>query len=289
MKTYLTVAAIMLGLALLAFLHSNDYFRKPKIINSTPLNIAHRGASGTHPENTLIAVQAGINKGADMIEIDVHMSSDGEAIVIHDATLERTTNGEGEVKDFTTAELQTLDAGSWFDSTFEGEKLPSLAEVLQLVNGQKQLLIELKQGKAGRYEGLEQRCIELVNQHNARSWVILQSFESETVDEMRRIDGDLEIHKLIGGDMPVLPAYFDGETQWGNILNYPGVQAINPWFKTLNQRFINQAHDNSLKVFTWTVNEEEDMRSLIEMGVDGIITNFPERLKPLLLKEQAAP
>lgn len=282
MITLIRITGIGLLLTAFIYVHAQDYFRGEPIPEGAPLNIAHRGASGHAPENTLAAVQLAMDMGADMIEIDLHFSRDGEAIVIHDATLDRTTNGSGQVKEFTTEELQKLDAGSWFDEKFEGERLPTLGEVLALIDGKVQILIELKQGKSGRYPGLEKRTIELVNQYGARDWAVLQSFEDETVIELRRQDPNLEVHKLIGGAMPDLPAYFDGQPVWGNILNFPGVQAINPHYLSLNPRFIHQAHARNLKVFTWTVNQPEDMQKLIDMGIDGIITNYPDRLKKLL-------
>ncbi len=126
--------------------------------NSAFLVIAHRGASGYAPENTLASIRKGLDMGADMVEIDIHLSKDGEVVVIHDATLERTTDGTGKVQSKTLEELKKLNAGSWFGKEFSQEKIPTLKEVIDLMDGKALLLIELKNdSKNGMYEDLVEK------------------------------------------------------------------------------------------------------------------------------------
>lgn len=245
---------------------------------TTPLVIAHRGASGYAPENTLAAVQKALDMNADLIEVDIHLSKDGELIVIHDATLERTTNGAGEVVKKNVSDLKTLDAGSWFGDEFKGEPIPTLKEVMELINGQSVILIEIKKGKAGNYQGIEQKTVDLIRELKAESWSIVQSFESEAVKNTYDIAPDIEVHKLIVRDFPFIPLYHDGTFRTGSVYSFDYAKAINPYYRLITQRFINQTHKRGMKVFTYTVNEEADIQRMIEMGVDGIITNYPDRV-----------
>ncbi|MEM6262207.1 MAG: glycerophosphodiester phosphodiesterase family protein [Bacteroidota bacterium] len=241
--------------------------------------IAHRGASGTAPENTLSAVKRALEMGADQIEIDVHLSKDGEVIVIHDPTLERTTTGTGTVEEHTLQELKKLDAGTWFSEKFTGEPIPTLEEVLDMIDGKAVLLIEIKHGKQHLYEGISQKVIERVRKKKAASWVIIQSFETEVVEECIELAPDLEVHKLIVTNIPLLPLYTDGKLRFGSPFSFKGIKGLNPYHKTLSKRFVRKAHKKGWKVFTYTVNEEKAIQRCRELGVDGIITNFPERVK----------
>ncbi|MCB0844916.1 MAG: glycerophosphodiester phosphodiesterase [Bacteroidetes bacterium] len=269
--------SVLLGLFLIAHVYNLDLMHKENP-RDFPLVIAHRGASGIAPENTLASIQKALEMKVDMVEIDVHLSQDEEVIVIHDATLDRTTNGTGAVKDKLLSEIKTLDAGSWKDPQFVNEPVPTLSDVMEKINGQAVVLIEIKQGEEGRYPGLEQKVIEIIDQFDARSWSIIQSFETETVAEAIRLGGGIEVQKLISGTLPTLPFHVDKGFVWGSPLGYENIAAINPHFKSLTPRFVNQVHEKGLKVFTWTVNEKEEMEEVIGLGVDGIITNYPDRL-----------
>ncbi|RMG19208.1 MAG: glycerophosphodiester phosphodiesterase [Bacteroidetes bacterium] len=275
MKTLIVILLILLAIGLFVFMYNRDVFGPQQASRNFNV-IAHRGASGYAPENTLAAVQKALDMGADMVEIDVHLSRDGEVVVIHDPTLERTTSGKGEVSNKTLTELRQLDAGLWFGEAFRGEKIPTLAEVLQLIDGKATLLIEIKKGTTGLYSGIEQKVIDQINAHQARSWSIIQSFEPEVVQNIHRLDTALELHKLITANLPVLPIHHDGRLHWTSAFSYDYVDAINPHFQPLTRRFVNMAHKRGLKVFTYTVNEPSDMRAVRALGVDGIITNYPD-------------
>ena len=276
MKQLLLLLIVLLSLAAVVYLYSQDFFREPTP-PKRPYIIAHRGASGIAPENTLVAIRKAMEQEADFVEIDLHMTRDGELVVIHDDRLDRTTNGKGMVKDHLLPDLKALDAGSWFDDSFMGEAIPTLGEVMDLVNGRCFLLIELKKYKQGYYAGMAREVLDQIYERKAENWVVIQSFHNPILEELALLDPEITAHKLLHIDLPILPLYEDGEWNMQNIFEYPSVYALNPAFQYLQPRFVNKAHREGYQVFTYTVNETADMIRLTQMGVDGIITDFPGR------------
>lgn len=238
--------------------------------------IAHRGFSGIAPENTLIAIQKALELGVDFIEIDIHQTKDDVIVVIHDEAIDRTTNGTGEIKDFTYAQLQQFDAGSWKGPEFKGEKIPSLDQVLALIKGKTKLLIEIKD-TYNIYNGIEERALELIERHSAKKWCVLQSFDDFSLEHVKMIDrtSSFELHKLLEFEISEL---FDEIN--GGVYRY--VKAINIDFDLLTPEIVEKIHQKGFKIFTWTVNTEEDIRSALKMKVDGIISNFPDRVKKVM-------
>ncbi len=236
---------------------------------------AHRGFSGENPENTLAAFRAAIAAGADMVELDVHLTRDNELVVIHDDTLERTTDGKGNVADKTLAELKNLDAGFRYNPRFAGERIPTLAEVLQLTRGRVRVNIELKKGKKAfpyTMEELADRTLAVVEKAEMLDQVLFSSFDPAAVDRIRERN-------------PRLPIAVITQKQWatpeeaGGGKRYP---AINSSFKNINENNVRLARSAGLQVHAWTVNTAADMEKVIALGVDGIITNHPDRLIGLL-------
>ncbi len=252
---------------LLSCMQNSEPYRRPAVI-------AHRGASGIAPENTLAAVQKALDAGADMVEIDVHLSKDNKVIVMHDASVIRTTGFMGDIEQMTLEEIKALDAGTWFSADYAGEPVPTLEEVLALTLDRTILLIEIKKGRNGRYEGLEQAVVEIVDAQQAKGKVIIQSFEYETVQQVQQLAPDIEVHQLV--------------SVAGGLDKYEGIAAINPYYRTLTRRFIREAHEKGLKVFPYTVNSEKEMKKCIRSRVDGIITNFPDRLIKVLKEIEGA-
>ena len=245
--------------------------------------IAHRGASGNAPENTLSAVKLAIGIKVDMIEIDVHLSKDNIPVVIHDNILDRTTNGKGKVKDYTISDLKTLDAGNWFSKNYQHERIPTLEEVIDLTKGNCILLIEIKNGSS-IYPNIENIIIDTIKNKKAEKDCIIQSFEDEVLDNLRKLKCPIEIQKLVTRDIPFLPLHLDSKLKFGSILDYKNVTAINPYYKSVNKDFVDKIHASGKKTFIWTVDKEIEMNRLINLGVDGIITNFPEKLKAIIDK-----
>lgn len=245
--------------------------------------IAHRGASADAPENTMAAIKKAMAMGVDMVEIDVQLTKDKQVVLMHDLTVDRTTNGKGRVRDLRFDEIRKLDAGSWFSSDFKGEKVPTLEEVIETINGKCKLLIEVKRVKTKKPE-IEAKIIQLIDKYNAQNWCVVQSFETEVVKNIQALDTSIECHKLVTMNISVLPLHLDSRIKTGTIYKYKTVQSINPYFKMLNKRKVDKIHSRGQKIITWTVNEKEDMKRMIDMGVDGIITNYPDRLIELLNK-----
>jgi glycerophosphoryl diester phosphodiesterase len=235
---------------------------------------AHRGFSGAAPENTLAAFQAAIAAGADMIEMDVHLSTDGKLVVIHDDTLNRTTNGKGNVADKTLAELQRLDAGAWFDPRFAGEKIPTLAEVLVLTRGRIALNIELKKGKDFPYtmEELADRTLDEVERAGMLDQVLFSSFDPVAIERIQARNTHLPI-----GLITEKPWATPEEAGGGKLS-----PTLNSLYKNLNAENVRLAHARGVRIHAWTVNTPEEMEQMITLGVDGIITNHPARLIDLL-------
>lgn len=250
-------------------------------MNPKPLIIAHRGASGHAPENTLSAFKKAMDIGVDYIELDIHLSKDGEVIVIHDATLDRTTNGKGPVIEKTLAELQPLDAGSWYGDAFKGEPLPTLRQVLEQVNGQTKILIEIKSPSKGLYAGIEQKTLDLIKEYNAYAWCEMQSFHPQVVENWLAIDTQVTVYQLTVGAMAGIS--YDDQVRWGNGIGAGGrVAGINPSKKFARAKYIKKLQQAGYVCFVWTVNETEEMHELMRKNVDGIITNYPDRLKKLI-------
>ncbi|MDA8125688.1 MAG: glycerophosphodiester phosphodiesterase family protein [Deltaproteobacteria bacterium] len=235
---------------------------------------AHRGFSGRAPENTLAAFRAAIDAGCDMIELDVHLSRDREVVVIHDDDLSRTTDGRGKVADHVFAALRRLDAGGWFAPSFAGERIPSLIEVLELARGRILLNIELKAGKTLPYspEELADRTLAACEKAGLLAQILFSSFAPAALDRIR------ERH-------PALPVALITANPWtspeepGQGKRYPTLSCRSA---TLNEANIGRAHAAGIRVHAWTVNAPQAMKRFIALGVDGIITNRPDRLIELL-------
>jgi len=233
------------------------------------LNMAHRGASGTFPENTLSAFRAAIDAKADMCELDVQLTRDGALVVIHDDTVERTTDGSGEVAELTLAELKLLDAGAKFKNGAvkgKGERIPTLDEVFDVTAGKCGLNIELKGG------GCEHLVAQIMQAREAFNDSIVSSFNWEYLKKIQQLHFNIRI-ALLADDKPV-----------DLMMNAVAMRAhaINPRWDMVTPDLCKAAHERNLKVYTWTVDADARMRALMEAGVDGIMTNYPERLRTVL-------
>jgi glycerophosphoryl diester phosphodiesterase len=245
---------------------------------NNPLIIAHRGASGYAPENTLSAFKLAAKINVDFIEIDVHQSADGIIVCNHDEDLSRTTTIKGRIRDLSYSELLKADAGIKFSNEFKGELIPTLEQALSIGVP---FLIEVKKGDS-YYPGIIPRILKILNNSSIGKKCIIQSFDTGVLKEFFDLDPSFEYHKLVTGNIPLLPLHIDHKLKAGKITKYKSFDAINPHYKFLNKRLIGKIHNEGQKVFTWTVNEEADMKRMIELGVDGIITDFPDKLLKLL-------
>ncbi len=246
-----------------------------------PLIIAHRGASGYAPENTIASIDKALDIGADVVEIDVHQTLDSVIMVMHDANLDRTTDMKGIIKDYRWDDIKDADAGSWFNHDFADSKIPTLDEVIKHINGRSMLLIEIKKG-GDYYPGIERRVLAIIKANHAESWCMIQSFSDVAVQNFLELNSGLKVYKLAVGNVPALPVYVDGKVNGGSILKYKNVTGVNTNISFTQKRIVKRLHERAQEIFVWTVNAERDMNKLISMGVDGIITNYPGKLKNVL-------
>ncbi|MBI3914735.1 MAG: glycerophosphodiester phosphodiesterase [Chloroflexi bacterium] len=267
-----------------------------------PLIIAHRGASASAPENTLAAFQRAFQLGADGIELDVTLTKDGVPVVIHDDTVDRTSNGRGKVSAMTLAELERLDFGSWFGEKFRGEKIPTLVEVLRAVPRDKLINIELKTQalrswspnatQLSRIEfakiatqmlfrlweppRLEPAVVKVIEETQSGNHVIISSFNPLALSRMRQLNPQLPRGLLYFKELPI----FLGNA-WLRPLARP--HALHPRNPMVTFAYMEWANRRGYAVNAWTVDEPIEARRLAEIGVNAIITNQPEVLRDALL------
>jgi glycerophosphoryl diester phosphodiesterase len=239
-----------------------------------PLILAHRGARRRAPENTMAAFRLAAEMGADGIELDVQLCKDGEAVIIHNHTVDETTDGEGRVKDFTLAELQELDAGGWYAAQFAGQRVPTLAQVLHELGPRLTLNIELKT-VALRSDGLEAEVVRLVEDTGAVHRVTVSSYNPVALWRVRRLNPYISTGILYAPD---LPRYL--RNRWLQPLVRP--TALHPRWDMIDEQAVAAAHRQGLKVIPWTCDEPDAMRRLVGWEVDAIITSRPDLLYDLL-------
>ena len=234
-----------------------------------PWIVAHRGFKMKFPENTLAAFQAAIDVGAPMVELDVMLSRDRKLIVIHDATLERTTNGHGLVHDYTLEELKRLDAGSWFHTDFQDQRLPELGEVLELTNGRVITNIEIKSNAYEPHhpaDAIEKQVVDLLKQQKAMDAVLISSFNSDIlrqISEMAERPALAFISSNPANDQTVKFCCDIGAFSW-----HPNQRIV-----TGDQ--VKMMQDAGIRVFPFNVDTAEDCARMIGMKVDGVITDDP--------------
>ena len=246
--------------------------------------VAHRGASGVAPENTLAAVEAAAGTGADLVEVDVQRSADGVLVMMHDTTLTRTTNVEEvfpdrdsyALADFTFDELRQLDAGSWFDESFAGEPIPTLDEVIGALPAGMGLLLEVKSPEL--YPGLAEDIAQaldawpgLVNANARAQRLVVQSFDWDFIRAYHELQPNVAVG-LLGG-----PPSDEELVEFSSF-----VDQINPSHTAIDAAAIERIHELGMTVNVYTVNDPERMGELIDLGVDGIITNYPALLTDVL-------
>lgn len=233
------------------------------------LAIAHRGASGYAPENTLAAFRRAIALGAGFIETDLQLSRDARLVAIHDATVNRTTNGQGAVHDMTLAELRRLDAGSWFGSEFAGERIPTIEEILEFAN-KHDVVFYLEMKPSGSWGG-EHALISALRESGEIARTVVISFDAAILAGVRKIEPTLMTALLFEGHIsnPLDKAIEIGARQ----LVVRG-DLVTP-------RLLKGARARDLQIVCWTVNHPGHMRLLVQAGVDGIISDYPDRLLEL--------
>jgi len=243
--------------------------------------IAHRGASAYAPENTLVAFEKAFQMNAELIELDVMLSQDGVPVLFHDTELDRKSNGTGEVRNTTLEELKKLDVGSWFDENFAGESIPTLEEVLNWANGKISLNIELKtEGWREQLdESIEPRVVELVRKSGMQDHIIFSSFDYRILRRLKELAPDLRIAILYEPSQSgeKTPLELVQELQ-ADVFNCSSTQLTDEWMRQLQEA--------GIPVLVYTVNEKNAMRLLIEAGVSGIFSDYPDLLRAIAEESQ---
>lgn len=233
--------------------------------------IAHRGARGLAPENTLAAFKLGLEQGCEGIELDVHLTADGKIVVCHDATLDRTSNGSGRIREHTLSEIQSFDAGGWYNEIYKSERIPTLGEVFDLVPASIIINIEVKDLYEGR---MEAKLIAFLRERGCLEQVIISSFDHKCIRRMKLAEPKLKIGLLYQTKLLDPLAYarsFDID-----------VYSLHPYYQLIDAEDVQAAIAGGLKVFPYTANNEQDLLQLASFGVSGIITDYPGRLHALL-------
>jgi len=233
-----------------------------------PIIFAHRGASAHAPENTLAAFESAIAQYADAIELDVKLSADGQVVVIHDPTVDRTTGSRGRVKDLSLAELRTLDAGSFFSEKYRGEKIPTLEEVFEIVGQRTFISVELTNYNTPRDQLVETVCL-LVKKFSLQKRVMFSSFFAANLSKARAYlpgvpRGLLALNGLLGA--------------WARSFGFAfgRYQALHPHLQDVTSQQVQRVHRLDRRIHVWPVNAADDMRRLFHWGVDAIFTDDPQ-------------
>lgn len=239
--------------------------------NRSILIIGHRGGADLAPENSLLCIEKGINTGADMIEIDIHLTKDSNLVVCHDQTIDRTTNGEGRIAEMTLDEIKHFNIID-HEGNETNEKIPTLDEVLKLVNKRCRLLIEIKKTK-DIYKGIEKKLLATIEKHNAWDWIVVQSFNDHVLETINSLNDSVRLEKLIVLKLPFIPVIFDGGFTKFSMEKYHYISSFNFYHKAITPQIINKIHSSDKEVKIWTLGAPKEEKIL---PVDGIITDRPD-------------
>lgn len=230
-----------------------------------PIIEAHRGYSASYPENTILSFLKAVEVGAESIELDVHHTLDEEIIVMHDTTVDRTTNGNGKISDLTLAQIRELDAGAWKNADFAGEKVPTLEETLALTDKTGvRFNVEVKDfagDGAARLAKMLRDHRPPVNTH------VVSSFRLDALLQVRQADPVIPLCILGGDAKALLDIAIQNNLQW-----------VHSHFSSINGEIVNQAHEHGIKVMIWTMDDTSHYQMYADMGVDKICTNFAKEM-----------
>ena len=238
-------------------------------------NFAHRGFSGKYPENTMLAFQKALEVGADGIELDVQLTSDGQIVIIHDESVDRTTNGTGYVRDYTLEELRKLDASYRFTTETSGNPIPTLEQYCEWVQDKNLVTnIELKTG-IFEYPGIEEKVWETIKKYHLEEKVIISSFNHFSILRMKKIAPDLKYGLL--SETWIIDA--------GKYTAGLGIPCYHPLFRNLTEEVVKELKEHQIQINTYTVNTKEDVLDLLHKGIDIVIGNFPDMVAEVLKGE----
>ncbi|EJP98476.1 glycerophosphodiester phosphodiesterase [Bacillus mycoides] len=281
----ITLICFFMVISIFVFQQINEhkYIKATNTLNHIK-NIAHRGASAYAPEHTIEAYKLGQQLNGDYIEIDLQMTKDGRLIAMHDETLDRTTNGTGLVRNHTLTEIKQLDAGSFFNEKypdlakeeFKNAKVPTLEEIIETFGHNANYYIETK--SPDEYPGMEEKLLEIINRYQINDKAIIQSFSEESLRKIHNLNANIPLVQLLSYKKAVQLTELEIE----NYKKYCIGLGMN--FKYIDAAYVKKIKKYGLEVHPFTVDNEKDMKKLLIWGVDGMFTNYPDRLhsiKPL--------
>ncbi|MBI3286659.1 MAG: hypothetical protein HYZ68_01290, partial [Chloroflexi bacterium] len=245
-----------------------------------PLILGHKGAPQVAPENTLASLRVALELGADGVEFDVRPCRSGELVVIHDESVDRTTNGRGRVSSLSLSQLKALDAGSWFHPRFEGERIPTLEVALEVASSASLIDIELKVDVRRRRAHIGRRALGIVAERGLLDRVLFSSFDPFVLWHLRHLDPRVRTGLLLAPRRQAawMRAWRMGETSF---------DVLCPHHQMLNPEFVGRARANGYGLLVWTISEPAEMRRLAQLGIDGLITDRPD-LALRVLREEAS-
>lgn len=244
--------------------------------------IGHRGSPRQAPENTLASFKKALESDVSAIELDVHLSADGQVVVLHDANVKRTTNTKGTIGHLKLSQIKQLDAGSHFSAEYAGEPIPTLEEVLLSTGDQDTLLIELKYPRHGIYTDLVTEVLRLIAKHKAESRITVQSFEPRYIRDVKERNPIVKCQQLLAGKAPWLPLYCDRRPHLDDFKPIAGIDSVNVFYKFLSKRFVEDCHRAGVGVGAYTVNDTRAMLKAASLGVDSLITDYPVKAIEIL-------
>ncbi len=236
-------------------------------------NFAHRGFSGKYPENTMLSFRKAVDAGADGIELDVHFTKDREVVIIHDETIDRTTDGTGAVENFTYSELSKYNAYASFEGKYDFQKIPTLREYFEFIAPIDGFItnIELKTG-INEYEGIEKSVLGLIDEFNLRDRIIISSFNHFSVKRFKSLAPDVKCGFL--EDSRII--------DFGSYACNNGVEYVHPLYLTLTKDVFDEIYSHNIGINAWTVNDECAVRKMIENNVNAVIGNYPDMVNRVI-------
>ena len=284
MKKVTLIVSILLVFILLWFGASftRGVFAAKRTSTENLIITGHRGGAGLGPENSLECIRKGIEAGATSIEIDVHITADNEIVVCHDPTVDRTTNGSGAINEMTLKEikeLRLLEKGKTKWQRLTGgtnpvtdQQIPTLQEVLDLVDGRVELLLEIKR-KKGDNKGIEERVLEILKENNALSYTAIQSFDDSVLETLYALDNSLHLEKLLFCKLVGFPVIFDGKFTDFSFQKYHYIKSFNFYHNGLSKSLSKKLHNAGYKTRIWTLNNPD---AIPDIELEGVITDRPD-------------
>ncbi|WP_002147555.1 glycerophosphodiester phosphodiesterase [Bacillus cereus] len=279
----ITIICFFIVISIFVFQQINEHnYIKATNQSNHIKNIAHRGASAYAPEHTIAAYKLGQQLKGDYIEIDLQMTKDGHLVAMHDKTLNRTTNGMGLVKEHTLKEIKKLNAGSFFNKKhpnlakkeFEDAKVPTLEEIIETFGHNANYYIETK--SPDEYPGMEEKLLEIINHYQINDKVIIQSFSEESLRKIHSLNANIPLVQLLSYKQAV-------QLTASEIEKYKTYcMGLGMNYKYIDAAYVKKIKKYGLEVHPFTVDNEKDMKKLLSWGVDGMFTNYPDRLQSIL-------